>query len=52
MEEFGLKFIYLKGLANKLANALSRLDTGKDVTEALRVLDTVTVVSAMSDDVL
>ena len=52
MEEFGLKFIYLKGLTNKLADALSQLDTGKDVTEVLYVLDTAIVVSTICDDIL
>ena len=52
MEEFSLKFIYLKDSANKLANALSQLDTGKDVTEVLYVLDTAIVVSTICDDIL
>ena len=51
MEEFSPKFIYLKDSTNKLADALSPLDTGKDTAEALCVLDTTTVVSIMCDDV-
>ena len=32
IEEFRPAFVYLKGLANNLANVLSYLDTGKQVT--------------------
>ena len=50
MEEFGPKFIYLNGPANNLANTLSQLKTGKDVSDALCVLDTNKVVISMYDD--
>ena len=40
IEEFSPKFVYLKGLANNLADALSRLDRGKDIAQALYILDT------------
>ena len=52
MEEFGLKYIYLKGSANNLADTLSWLDTGKDVTEVLCILDTTEVASTMHNDTL
>ena len=31
IEEFGLKFVYLKGSANNLVDSLSQLDTNKEV---------------------
>ena len=52
MEEFSPKFVYLKSLANNLANTLSRLDIGKDIAQALCILDTKEDVIKMFNDVL
>jgi len=51
MEEFGPKFVYLKGSANNLADALSRLDTGKEVAEALCLLESEDVTYSTLDDI-
>ena len=51
MEEFSLKFMYLKGLANNLAHVLSCLDTGKDVTEVIYILDTTKVIGTMHNTI-
>ena len=51
IEEFDPSFKYLKGEANNLADALSRLDMGKEVAEALCLLESEDVTYSTLDNV-
>jgi len=52
MKEFSPTFKYLKGEANNLANTLSCLDIGKEVAEALYLLESEDVTYSTLDDVV